>query len=114
MPRRDGRISKQVEGILKYSREARNSDKELEIRMMQEYGMCLTESQKETFRTMPSMETIRRIRQKFQSGGQYLPDQVIAEDRHFRGLRMQQMNLDAHNVEKLTEAPKAVSWLNDD
>lgn len=113
MPKRAGKISIEVENHLKYSREARNSDKELHIRMLEQYGVCLTEHQKHLFKAMPSMETITRIRRKFQEKGQYPADQVIADDRHFRSLRMQQMNPSVGNIERVTEAPKAISWLDD-
>lgn len=108
------KISSTVEEILRYSREARNSDKELLIKMMEHYGLCLTVAQKEIFKAMPSTETVRRIRQKFQEEGKYLPDQKIGKDRKFRGLSMQQRapQTKPEKIENIIEY-KAISWMED-
>lgn len=84
-------ITKQVENILAYSKAARNSDKELQVIYMQKSGMNLTSKQVEVFRDMPSLETLRRIRQKLQEGGQYKADEMIAKERRWKSMRMQQM-----------------------
>lgn len=102
-----------VENILKYSREARNSDKELHIRFMRHFGIILDESQIALFKKMPSLETARRIRQKLQQEGQYPADKAVGFERRFKGYTMQQRNPKADKVESVTE-PKAISWLNDE
>ena len=103
------KVSDQVERILKYSRQARNSDKELLIEYMQASGMHLTPQQVSAFRDLPSMETIRRIRQKFQENGQYIADQPVKATRYFGSLRTQQVipSIQADKVEQLVE-PKAI------
>lgn len=85
-------ITGDVENILSTSREARNSDKSLQITFMQKAGMGLSEGQIEAFKRMPSLETVRRIRQKLQEKGKYLADQKIKNERHWKALRMQQVS----------------------
>lgn len=75
-------IKQRVEAILKVSRMARNSDTELQIIYMQKSGMNLTEQQQQVFRDLPSMETIRRIRQKLQEEGKYLADAEVEQARY--------------------------------
>lgn len=83
-------VTQQVENILSVSRQARNSDKELQIIYMQKSGMQLTPQQIEIFRVMPSLETVRRIRQKLQEGGTYPADQKIKQARDWKAMRVQQ------------------------
>ena len=71
------RIKDRVENILKVSRAARNSDKDLLVIYMQKSGMELTPKQIEIFKRMPSMETIRRVRQSLQEKGQYLASEEV-------------------------------------
>lgn len=75
------RISEQVEGILRVSRAARNSDRELLLIYFQKFGMDLSPRQIELFRQMPSTETIRRTRQSLQEKGKYPADQAVEEAR---------------------------------
>lgn len=105
-----------VSNILQTSRQARNSDKHLIIKFMAHYGIHLNATQQSILMNMPSFETARRIRQKLQQEGKYTPDQTIADDRNFRGMRTQQMmpKLKSDQIEKITEAPTAVSWLYDE
>lgn len=104
-----------VRKILSYSRAARNSDKELQLLMMDEYGMNLSYEQREIFRQMPSTETIRRIRQKLQEKGEFVSDQNIASERKWRGMRMQQNAPTAkpETIEKIIQ-PRAISWLSEE
>lgn len=109
-------VTQQVENILAVSRMARNSDTELLIIYLQKAGMNLTPHQVDLFKTLPSTETIRRVRQKIQQSGRYLADQKIANTRKFKAMQMQQNAPIAkpERIEQLTmDVPKAVSWLND-
>lgn len=110
-------IKQEVEKILMQSRIARNSDRYLLLQFMQNRGMELSPRQKELFLDMPSMETIRRVRQKLQSEGRYPADQKIANERKFKGLQMQQLEpkLKSDQIEKVIEPQQqAISWLNDE
>lgn len=84
------KVTDKVESILKYSTKARNSDRELLIEFMQGEDMNLTPKQIEVFRHMPSLETVRRIRQKLQENGQYPADLKIKKERNFKDYRMTQ------------------------
>lgn len=75
-------ITQRVENILKASKLARNSDKELLVIYMQKSGMDLDQRQIAIFRDMPSSETIRRIRQKLQENGKYSADPEVEEARY--------------------------------
>lgn len=74
-------IKPKVEEILKHSQEARNSDKELILRVWHACGLILDEKQREIYRKIPHAESIRRTRQKFQEEGKYLADKQIIEAR---------------------------------
>lgn len=76
------KILDQVTNILKASHMARNSDKQLMIIFMQKSGMNLSPQQIETFKRMPSLETVRRTRQLIQEQGKYPADQRIEEERY--------------------------------
>jgi hypothetical protein len=95
-------ITDQVENILRASKQARNSDTELQIIYMQKFGLNLTDHQVELFRNMPSLETIRRVRQKIQEQGKYPADQAVRGERKRKALVMQQTAPSAkpHNIEK--------------
>lgn len=84
-------ISNRVEAILKASKDARNSDTMLQIIYMQKAGMNLTQHQIELFKSLPSMETLRRTRQKIQEGGKYPADKQVKKQRDFKSLQMQQI-----------------------
>lgn len=113
------KISDQVRRILANNIQARNSDRELLLAYMEIEGMELSPKQKEIFRHMPSMETIRRIRQKLQEGGQYLANKNIAAERTFKSYSMQQNAPIAkpETLERIIEQPftqQAISWLDKD
>lgn len=59
----------------------RSSDKELLIVYMQKAGMDLTPSQIAMYKELPSMETIRRIRQKIQENGELLATPEVEKAR---------------------------------
>lgn len=97
------RISERVENILRASKEARNSDRELIIIYMQKFGMELTPAQIEKFRDMPSTETIRRIRQKIQEQGKYPADEDVNEAR-YKKFKETRSSINDQSVESLLEA----------
>lgn len=84
------KISEQVSNILGVSRAARNSDKELLIIYMQKAGMRLSDNQIAVFRSMPSVETIRRTRQQLQMDGKFPADQKIQDHRYEQYKEMRQ------------------------
>lgn len=83
-------ITDRVRNLLNYSKKARNSDKELYILYMQRSGMNLTKEQIALIWDMPSFETIRRIRQKIQEGGELVADSDVAKERKFKAMEMEQ------------------------
>ena len=93
------KLTEQVENILRVSKKARNSDKELLIIYMQKFGMNLSDAQIDKFKDMPSMESITRARRILQEQGKYEATEEVDEAR----------------FEKYQEAKnnKAISWLND-
>lgn len=74
-------ISERVKNILKAVPATRSSDKELLIVYMQKAGMDLTPSQIALFKDLPSMETIRRVRQKIQENGELLANPEVEKAR---------------------------------
>lgn len=96
-------ITQQVESILRHSRQARNSDDELEIIFMQKSGMNLTPEQIKIFKEMPTMETIRRTRQKLQEQGKYEADHSVNEARYAKYQNVR-ANIQSEDPEKLLEA----------
>lgn len=111
----NARVTDTVRGILSRSRMARNSDRHLLIEFMQVSGMELSPKQQEVFLHLPSLESVRRVRQKLQETGNYPADAKIAAERDFKSMRMQQMTPSAtpETIEKVIEQPKAISWLDD-
>jgi hypothetical protein len=97
-------IKQQVENILRASRQARNSDSELQIIYMQKAGMNLTPEQVETFKSLPSMETIRRIRQKLQEEGKYPADSEVEQARYNKFVDTKQNINHTSSPEELLEA----------
>ncbi len=91
-------ISKQVKDILAVHVHARNSDKELQLLYLERLGMQLSERQKDLFRKAPSMETIRRVRQKIQQAGLYKATERVAQYRRIKSYAVQQ-NMPQSNAE---------------
>ena len=81
---------------------ARNSDRELIIIYMQKFGMNLTPQQIQKFRDMPSVETIRRVRQKLQEQGKFPADQAV-DDARFSKYQNVRANIVSESPEKLLE-----------
>lgn len=96
-------IAQRVENILRASKAARNSDTELQIIYMQKSGMNLSEAQKQKFRELPHMETIRRTRQKLQEQGKYPADEEVNEAR-FEKYKQVKQNINYDSPEQLLEA----------
>lgn len=117
-PATQAKVTDTVRKILANSRMARNSDRHLLIEFMQLSGMDLTPRQQEVFLHLPSLESVRRVRQKLQENGNFPADPKIANEREYKSMRMQQITPSASPefIEQVIEeqpAPKAVSWLND-
>jgi hypothetical protein len=74
-------IAERVKNIMQAVPATRSSDKELEIVYMQKAGMDLTPAQVNLFKQLPSMETIRRIRQKIQESGELLATPEVEKAR---------------------------------
>lgn len=96
-------IKDRVEAILKASRAARNSDKDLQIIYLQKAGMNLSYEQIKVFKELPSMETIRRIRQSLQEQGKYPADSEVEKERYNKYVNTRQ-NIKSQSPEQLLEA----------
>ena len=110
------RVTDKVQNILWTEPKTRSSDKELLIAYMQSEGMDLDYRQIAIFKSMPSTETIRRVRQKIQENGLYQATDTITKERNWRAMRMQQNMPSAkpNTVENIIAPPQAISWLSDD
>lgn len=76
------RVKETVKTVLMFYHDARNSDKKLLLRVWEKQGLILNEAQKGVFLNECSpAETIRRVRQKLQSEGQFQADKAIVEQR---------------------------------
>jgi hypothetical protein len=84
-------IHNQVEQILRDEPKTRDSDKLLLLKVWEEYGLYLSEAQKDKFLHAPSSETVRRVRQKIQEQGKYPANHLISRHRRFKSLQMQQI-----------------------
>ena len=98
-------VTQQVESILRHSDRARNSDRELLLIFMQKSGMDLSEAQIATFRDMPELWTVRRLRQKFQEDGLFLPSEAVGRARRLKSYAVQQNapNAKPETMERLIE-----------
>lgn len=104
--------TERVEGILKASKQARNSDKELILIYMQKAGMDLDQRQLNIFRDLPAFETLRRIRQKLQESGKYEADKPVKENRKFKAMQMQQQapSFSANGLEQTLNGQVILPW----
>lgn len=82
-------IKRDVESVLQVSHDARNSDRALILQVWAECGLVLDEKQREIWRNLPSSESIRRTRQKFQECGEYLADKEVQEGREVERKNME-------------------------
>lgn len=76
------KITSYVRQALANNEKARNSDKVLLLQVWHSLGFDLTPAQTAKFLELPTPETIRRVRQKLQEGGQYLPSEQVQETRY--------------------------------
>ena len=70
-----------IRKILSEHLETRNDDKELILKVWQAQGLTLSSYQQKLFKRIHSPETIRRTRQKLQSGGEFLASKDTIEKR---------------------------------
>lgn len=75
------KIQDLVKVVLERDEKTRNSDKELLIAVWQLLGFYLSETQKQKFMSLPSVESITRARRKFQESGLYQASDKIKEVR---------------------------------
>lgn len=80
-----------VENVLQADDRARNDDKWLTIQVLRKMGFNIFIPY-EKLDSMPSFESIRRTRQKFQETGQYLPNPVVAEKRKEEEQKMRRID----------------------
>lgn len=110
-------ISKTVEEVLRDSPATRNSDKLLLLEVWDKLGFGLSDGQRRKFMDMPSVESIRRVRQKVQESGKYQATNEVSRQRRIKSYIMQQNMPIAtpERTEYLSEhQPKAVGWLSDE
>lgn len=84
-------VTNTVRGILTRSRMARNSDRHLFLEFLQGSGMDLSARQVDVFLNLPSLESVRRVRQKLQETGNFPADAKVASERDFKSMQMQQI-----------------------
>lgn len=94
-----------IKRVLDSHPETRSSDRELYIKVWEEFGFYMSESQKAKFRELPPSETIRRIRQKLQEQGKYPALETVRKHRKSKGMQMRQQmpSLKAHKIEPLLD-----------
>ncbi len=98
------RTKDKVARVLDQKPEARDNDKLLMLYVWQIEGLNLSDSQLKKWKEVSSPESIRRMRQKFQEEGKYKASTAVEEKRY-------QMYTETR--EAISQAPSAVSWLND-
>lgn len=84
-------VDELVEKMLQEHPKSRSDEKELYIAIFEQFQLHLTPHQKEIFKSLPAMESIRRERQKFQARGYYLADPMIKKARRYKSQRIQQI-----------------------
>lgn len=74
--------------------------------------MDLDARQVQKFRDMPSLETLRRVRQKIQEGGKYKASKKVEDSRKFKAMQMQQQapSFSADNLEKTLSGQTILPW----
>lgn len=98
--------AQRVENILRASQLARNSDKKLISIYLEKSGLNLTGSQIDKLMSLPSFETITRVRRKLQEQGKYPADAETTEHRYnkFKKVRANMATADPRTAEELLEA----------
>ena len=84
-------VNKIIEQLMRDNQQTRSSDKELMIAFWESQGLHLSYADKEKIRSLPTFETITRVRRKIQEGGLYQADQRVKASRHHKDLSMQQV-----------------------
>ena len=99
--------TQKVEQILRDTPRTRDSDKALFVYFMQASGMNLSLSQIEAFKAMPSLESVRRIRQKLQEQGKYEASATVKKERFHKSLVMSQAApvYSPENIERTINVP---------
>ena len=108
-------ITQTVNTILRDHPASRNSDKVLILEVFARYGFRLTPIQEDKFFDLPSVETVRRVRQKIQESGKYLADKPIHNQRHFKSLQMRQITPSAtpRYIEQIMNDNRPMSEIKD-
>lgn len=99
-------VTQRVEAILKAVPATRDSDTELLIIYMQKAGMELSDRQIAKFKQLPSMETIRRIRQKLQEQGKYPASKAVDKARFEKYRKVR------GSIPQNPEVENLLSWLH--
>lgn len=126
------KTSNLVEKILAYGAVApggispRDSDKELIIRILQYEGANLTPNQMHRIR-QTNFESIRRVRQKLQAEGKYLPSPEVAKQRRLKSQVIEQnaptakpeylgdlLERQSIVTQAIKAQPKAIDWMKDE
>lgn len=108
-------LSNQIERILANDPRTRDSDKELIIQVLEWLGAEFTPRQLEVLRQI-NFESVRRVRQKLQEQGKYMPSPEVARQRRLKGMIVEQNAPTAkpeYLGELIEDQPRAISWLND-
>jgi hypothetical protein len=79
-----------VEAVLQSDARARDDDKWLTIQVLRKLGFNIYIPY-ETLESMPSFESIRRTRQKFQEQGLYQPSPEVADGRKEEEVKMRRI-----------------------
>lgn len=74
----------QVDQILAYAPETRDSDKKLLLAYYAHMGLHLDPAQRAKFMELPSPDTITRARRKIQESGRFQPAKEIKDERAMR------------------------------
>lgn len=84
------KLNNTIEHILLNYPEARDSDKYLILKVWEQYGLYLSDVQKDKFMDCPSTESIRRTRQKLQEQGKYKASDRVSRHRRIKSYVVQQ------------------------
>ena len=92
---------KTVEGLVKHCLkecpETRSSDRKLMLRVWELQGFRLSSKKQAFFLKVAAPETIRRIRQKLNEIGQYLPEEIKVAERTLFGIAHRKLHREIKN-----------------
>lgn len=83
------RLTMAIERVLRRSTDARDSDNELIVCLLQAEGAYLTPHQVQVVKSF-NFESITRARRKLQEAGQYMPSPEVARQRRLKSYIVQQ------------------------